>query len=62
MSLTALLKILQRYGFTDRCDSRSLMETPRQTSELIRNVAPGQYIHIGIGIGVLYTLKENVVD
>lgn len=63
VSFTALLKLLQEFGHEDlNSDSRTLLETPRQTSKLIRNVAPGWYIHIGIGMGVLYTLKENAVN
>lgn len=62
-SLTGLLKILQRYGYPDLpADSRTLLETPRQVSTLIRDVPPGQYIHIGIEAGVLYTLRQNGVD
>ncbi len=54
---------MQRYGHPDLpADSRTLLETPRQVSILIRNVPPGQYIHIGIEAGVLYTLRQNGVD
>lgn len=38
------------------------MKTPRGTAKLIRNVEPGQYIHIGIAEGILYTLRQNEVD
>lgn len=62
-SFTGLLKVLQRHGYPELpSDSRTLLETPRQTSALIRDVPPGQYIHIGIADGVLYTLRENGVD
>lgn len=60
---TALLKILRNYDFPDlKSDSRSLMKTPRDTAKMIRNVEPGQYIHIGIAEGILYTLRQNEVD
>ncbi|XP_037050731.1 uncharacterized protein LOC119084771 [Bradysia coprophila] len=62
-SFTRLLKILQRHGYPDLpSDSRTLLETPRQTSLLVRNVPPGQYIHIGIEAGALYTLRQNGID
>lgn len=61
--LTALLKLLRQYGFTElKSDSRSVMNTPRDTAKLIRDVEPGQYIHIGIAEGIKYTLRQNRVD
>lgn len=61
--LTALLKLLREYDFPDlKCDSRSLMNTPRDTAKLIRKVEPGHYIHIGIAKGINYTLRQNGVD
>lgn len=60
---TALLKVLRQYDFPDlESDSRSLMNTPRDTAKLIRSVEPGHYIHIGIAEGVQFTLKQNNVD
>lgn len=38
------------------------MKTPRNTGKLIRKVDPGQYIHLGIAEGVLYTLRQNRID
>ncbi len=52
-SLTDLCKILRPYGFSNLpSDSRSLMNTPRESGTLIRDVFPGQYIHIGLQIGI----------
>lgn len=60
---TTLLKILRQYDFPDLMSySRSLMKTPRDTAKMIRNVEPGQYIHIGIAEGIKYTLRQNDVD
>lgn len=62
-ALTPLLKMLRQYDFPDlQSDSRSLMNTPRNTAKLIRDVPPGQYIHIGIAEGIGYTLRQNDVD
>lgn len=62
-SFTALLKVLRQYDFPHlKSDSRSVLNTPRDTAKLLRNVEPGQYVHIGIEEGVQYTLKQNLVD
>ncbi len=61
--LSALLKLLREYDFPDlKCDSRSVMSTPRDTAKLIRKVDPGHYIHIGVAEGIQYTLRQNGVD
>ncbi|XP_037052029.1 uncharacterized protein LOC119085688 [Bradysia coprophila] len=61
--VTALLKTLRQYDFPDlMSDSRSLLKTPRDTRKMIRNVEPGEYIHIGIAEGIKYTLRQNEVD
>ncbi|KAG4074680.1 hypothetical protein HA402_004551 [Bradysia odoriphaga] len=62
-SLTDLCKVLRPYGFSNLPrDSRSLMNTPRESNPLIRKVFPGQYIHIGVQIGIEFQLKQNLVD
>lgn len=62
-SLTHLLKILRPYGFSNLPeDSRALMNTPRESNSLIRDVFPGQYIHIGLQKGIEFQLKQNGVD
>lgn len=43
-------------------DSRSLMETPRYSSKLIRDVEPGHYIHIGLEVGIKYVIRRYKVD
>lgn len=43
-------------------DSRSLMETPRDSSKLIRDVEPGHYIHIGLEAGIRYVIRRHKVD
>lgn len=54
---------MRQYDFPDlQSDSRSLLRTPRDTSKLIRNVEPGQYIHIGIAEGVQFTLRQSGMD
>lgn len=62
-SVTDLLKILRPFGFSNLpTDSRALMKTPRETSSMIREVEPGQYIHIGIQKGIEFELKVHKVD
>lgn len=54
---------MRQYDFPElQRDSRSLLRTPRDTAKLIRNVEPGQYIHIGIAEGILFTLRQSGVD
>lgn len=62
-SVTDLLKILRPYGFSNLpVDSRALVKTPRETHSLIRDVFPGQYIHIGLQKGIEFGLKQHCVD
>ncbi|KAG4076430.1 hypothetical protein HA402_005873 [Bradysia odoriphaga] len=60
--VTALLKILNQFGMELPSDSRSLMETPRNSSKLIREVEPGHYIHIGLEDGIRYVIRRHKVD
>lgn len=60
--VSALLKILNDFGMELPLDSRSLMETPRDSSKLIREVEPGHYIHIGLEVGIRYVLRRHKVD
>lgn len=60
-SLTDLCKILRPYGFDNlHSDSHALLKTPRDS--LVRDVFPGQYVHIGLKIGIEFQLKQNSVD
>lgn len=61
-SVSALLKILNQFGLDLPNDSRSLMQTPRDSSKLIRVVEPGHYIHIGVENGIKYVLRRHKVD
>lgn len=62
-SVSDLLKILRPYGFENLpADSRTLKNTPRDTSSLIRDVFPGRYIHIGLQKGIEFEFKRNCVD
>lgn len=62
-SLSDLLKILGPYGFKNLPnDSRALMNTPRESNSLIRDVFPGQYIHIGLQKGIEFEFERNCVD
>lgn len=60
--VSALLKVLNQFGMNLPSDSRSLMDTPRDSSKLIRVVEPGNYIHIGLAIGIQYVLRRQAVD
>lgn len=60
--MSGLLKILNQFGIELPLDSRSLMETPRNSSRLIRVVEPGHYIHIGLEVGIKYVIRRHKVD
>lgn len=61
-AVTALLSILRKHGFDNYLPKicKTLLKTPRNTN--VRRVAPGEYFHNGLRLGIMAFLQKSQDD